>query len=910
MNETTQKQHEMTFYASSAESVLSELRSSTEGLSKAEVEKRLAEYGKNELAEGKKKSLLMKFAEQFKDFMILVLLAAAIISAVVSHEIVDSIIILLVVIINAIMGVFQEAKAEQAIEALKQMSTPNANVLRDGHTLSIKSDELVPGDIVLLEAGDVVPADIRLLEAASLKIEEAALTGESVPVEKQTDVLPAGDIGIGDRINMAFSNSNVTYGRGKGVVVNTGMSTEVGKIADMLAQADETETPLKNNLNDLGKFLTMAIIAIAVIMFIVGTVFNGTSFVDMLLTSISLAVAAIPEGLPAIVTIILALGTQVMAKRNSVIRKLPAVETLGSTDIIASDKTGTLTLNQMTVEKLYEDFQQKSAKSTIGTDNMALKIMNYANDTKIAQDGTLIGDPTETALVQFGIDQKFDVNECLINEPRVAELPFDSDRKLMSTIHQLSNGKYLVAVKGAPDVLIQRTTRVIIDGQEVAMTEKQRNEILFNNADMAKQALRVLSMGFKYLDELPQKLTSEVLENDLYFAGLVGMIDPERKEAAEAVRMAKEAGVRPIMITGDHKDTAEAIAVRLGIIHSGNSRAVLTGAELNEMSDEEFAKQVYNYSVYARVSPEHKVRIVKAWQKEGKVVAMTGDGVNDAPSLKQADIGIGMGITGTEVSKGASDMVLADDNFATIVVAVEEGRKVFSNIQKTVQYLLAANLGEVLTLFIATLFAWDTLLPIHLLWINLVTDTFPAIALGMEPAEKDLMSHKPRGRSSNLFSGGVFSSIIYQGILEGGITLFVYWFAIQNPAHTALNMPGLSAQALYNLQHADALTMCFATLGFMQLFHAFNVKSVKQSIFKVGPFRNKTFNWAILLSFALMGVIILVPGLNDIFRVAALNGVQWSVVAGASFSIIPIVEVVKFLQRKMSAEKVEEAVPE
>lgn len=910
MTESTKKQRSTEFYAEDAELVLTELQSSSEGLSSNEAKSRLDAYGKNELAEGKKKSLLMKFAEQFKDFMILVLLAAAIISAIVSHEIVDSIIILLVVIINAIMGVFQEAKAEQAIEALKQMSTPNATVLRDGHTLTIKSDELVPGDIVMLEAGDVVPADIRLLEAASLKIEEAALTGESVPVEKETGVLPAGDIGIGDRVNMAFSNSNVTYGRGKGVVVNTGMSTEVGKIADMLAQADETETPLKNNLNDLGKFLTIAIIAIAVIMFIVGTLINGTSFVDMLLTSISLAVAAIPEGLPAIVTIILALGTQVMAKRNSVIRKLPAVETLGSTDIIASDKTGTLTLNQMTVEKLYDEFQQKSAKSTIGTDNLTLKIMNYANDTKIAQDGTLIGDPTETALVQFGIDQHFDINQSLIREPRVGELPFDSDRKLMSTVHQLANGKYLVAVKGAPDILIQRASHVFVDGQEVFMSEKQRNEILFNNADMAKQALRVLAMGFKYLDELPSELTSEVLENELCFAGLVGMIDPERKEAAEAVRMTKAAGIRPIMITGDHKDTAEAIAVRLGIIHAGKSSAVLTGAELNEMSDEEFAKKVYNYSVYARVSPEHKVRIVKAWQQEGKVVAMTGDGVNDAPSLKQADIGIGMGITGTEVSKGASDMVLADDNFATIVVAVEEGRKVFSNIQKTVQYLLAANLGEVLTLFIATLFAWDTLLPIHLLWINLVTDTFPAIALGMEPAEKDLMNHKPRGRSSNLFSGGVFSSIIYQGILEGGITLFVYWFAIQNPAHTALNMLELSTQALYQLQHADALTMCFATLGFMQLFHAFNVKSVKQSIFKVGAFRNKTFNWAILLSFALMGVIILVPGLNDIFRVASLNGVQWGVVAGSSFAIIPIVEVVKFFQRRIFTEKVEEAVTE
>lgn len=910
MTESVKKQSAIDFYAYSEARVLQDVQSSMVGLSGEEAQKRLQEYGKNELAEGKKKSILVKFFEQFKDFMILVLLAAAIISAIVSHEIVDSIIILLVVVINALMGVFQEAKAEQAIEALKQMSTPNANVLRDGHTLSIKSDELVPGDVVLLEAGDVVPADIRLLEAASLKIEEAALTGESVPVGKETGVLPPGDIGIGDRINMAFSNSNVTYGRGKGVVVNTGMSTEVGKIADMLAQADETETPLKNNLNDLGKFLTMAIIAITVIMFIVGTLINGTSFVDMLLTSISLAVAAIPEGLPAIVTIILALGTQVMAKRNSVIRKLPAVETLGSTDIIASDKTGTLTLNQMTVEKVYDNFQQKDAKQKIGSDNLTLKIMNYANDTKIAQDGTLIGDPTETALVQFGIDQHFDLKERLEQEPRVAELPFDSDRKLMSTVHQLANGKYLVAVKGAPDVLIQRTNRAFADEQEIPLTEKQKQEILFNNTDMAKQALRVLAMGFKVLDDYPQELTSEILENELCFAGLVGMIDPERKEAAEAVWMAKEAGIRPIMITGDHRDTAEAIAVRLGIIHAGNSNAVLTGAELNEMSDEEFAKQVYNYSVYARVSPEHKVRIVKAWQQEGKVVAMTGDGVNDAPSLKQADIGIGMGITGTEVSKGASDMVLADDNFATIVVAVEEGRKVFSNIQKTVQYLLAANLGEVLTLFIATLFAWDTLLPIHLLWINLVTDTFPAIALGMEPAEKDLMSHKPRGRSSNLFSGGVFSSIIYQGILEGGITLFVYWFAIQNPAHTALNMPGLSAQALYQLQHADALTMCFATLGFMQLFHAFNVKSVKQSIFKVGPFQNKTFNWAILLSFALMGVIILVPGLNDIFRVASLNGMQWGVVATASFSIIPIVEVVKILQRKLSSEKIEEAVIE
>ncbi|MGM0216043.1 cation-translocating P-type ATPase [Enterococcus sp. AZ109] len=895
------KQATTEFYAKEPKAVLQEVQSSLEGLSSKEAQQRLADYGKNELTEGKKKSLLAKFLEQFKDFMILVLLAAAIISAIVSHEVVDSIIILLVVIINAIMGVFQESKAEQAIEALKEMSTPNANVLRDGHALSIKSDELVPGDIVLLEAGDVVPADLRLLEAASLKIEEAALTGESVPVEKELVVLPSGDIGIGDRVNMAFSNSNITYGRGKGVVVNTGMSTEVGKIADMLAKADETETPLKTNLNELGKFLTIAIIVIAIIMFIVGTVVNGTSFVDMLLTSISLAVAAIPEGLPAIVTIILALGTQVMAKRNSVIRKLPAVETLGSTDIIASDKTGTLTLNQMTVEKMYYDNRQINAVAEVDHENMALRIMNYANDTKRSQDGSLIGDPTETAMVQYGLDHQFDVTEMLKSEPRVAELPFDSERKLMSTIHQLADGTYLVAVKGAPDVLLQRTTKVLINQQEVPMGNKQKEEILWNNTDLAKQALRVLAMGYKVITEIPATLTSEDLENNLVFAGLVGMIDPERKEAAEAVRMAKSAGIRPIMITGDHKDTAEAIAARLGIVTAGDSSAVLTGAELNELSDEEFSKAVHNYSVYARVSPEHKVRIVKAWQQEGKVVAMTGDGVNDAPSLKQADIGIGMGITGTEVSKGASDMVLADDNFATIVVAVEEGRKVFSNIQKTVQYLLAANLGEVLTLFIATLLGWDTLLPIHLLWINLVTDTFPAIALGMEPAEKDLMKHKPRGRNSNLFSGGVFSSIVYQGILEGGITLFVYWFAIRYPDHTAINMPELTTQALYNLQHADALTMCFATLGFMQLFHAFNVKSIKQSIFKVGPFRNKTFNWAILLSFALMGVILVVPGLNDIFRVASLNFHQWATVGIASFSIVPIVECVKFVQRKIES---------
>ncbi|MCQ9209180.1 cation-translocating P-type ATPase [Granulicatella seriolae] len=884
------------FYSQTEDEVFNLLETKSEGLSEIEVNDRLELYGTNELEGTKKKSLLQKFFEQFKDLMILILLVAAGVSAMVPNaeghrEWVDALIILSVVIINAVMGVIQEAKAEQAIEALREMSTPNANVFRNGHSLSVSSTELVPGDLVLLEAGDVVPADIRLIEASSLKIEEAALTGESVPVEKEVTILKGKDIGIGDRINMAYSNSNVTYGRGKGIVVNTGMSTEVGKIAGMLANTNETETPLKRNLNQLGKFLTFSILIIAVIMFFVGTVINGRDWVEMLLTSISLAVAAIPEGLPAIVTIILALGTQVMAKRNAMIRKLPAVETLGATDIIASDKTGTLTLNQMTVEKLYFDDFQHDAKDTISTDNMAIKIMNYANDTRIGQEGNLMGDPTETALIQFGRDKGFNILEEIVEEPRVADLPFDSDRKLMSTIHQLKDGRLLVAVKGAPDVLLDRTNEILLNNHVTVMTADVKQSILQNNTNMAKQALRVLGMAYKYIETIPEKLNSEDLENNLIFAGLVGMIDPERAEAADAVRVAKEAGIRPIMITGDHRDTAEAIAERLGIIRPGDDSAILTGTELNQLTDKELAKNISKYSVYARVSPEHKVRIVKAWQNEGKVVAMTGDGVNDAPSLKQADIGVGMGITGTEVSKGASDMVLADDNFATIVVAVEEGRKVFSNIQKAIQYLMAANLGEVLTLFIATLLGWGTLLPIHLLWINLVTDTFPAIALGLEPTEKDLMSQKPRGKNSNFFSGGVMSSIIYQGILEAATVLFVYWSAIQWPVHEA-----------YDLIHADALTMAFATLGLMQLFHAFNVKSVYQSIFKVGAFKNKSFNWAILLSFVLMMGIILIPGLNDIFKVTSLNWYQWAIVSAAAFAIIPVVEIVKAVQRAVGKE--------
>ena len=887
MSEEKKKQLQEAFYAQTSSEVLEKMETTEKGLSGKDEAERLASYGRNELDEGSKKSLFSKFIDQFKDFMIMVLLAAALVSFFTGDK-VEAIMIIVVVVIMAIFGVVQEAKAEQAIDALKSMSTPNANAIRDGHVQTVKSTELVPGDVVTLEAGDVIPADIRLIEANSLKIEEAALTGESVPVEKEVVVLEGTDIGIGDRINMAYMNSNVTYGRGLGVVVGTGMSTEVGKIASMLAQSDETDTPLKQNLNSLGKTLTIAILGICVIMFGVGMMKGDHTWVEMLLTSVSLAVAAIPEGLPAIVTIILALGTQKMAKRNALVRKLPAVETLGSTDIICSDKTGTLTLNQMTVEKIFTNNQLVDAADATMRDSKTLKIMNYCNDTKFSSEGNLIGDPTETALVQFGLDKGFDVREKLEDEPRVEELPFDSVRKLMTTVHRIDNGRFMITTKGAPDELLKRCENYDLDGNVLSLDDAQRQLILKTNTALGQQALRVLAMAYRIVDTMPAIVSTEELEQGLTFSGLVGMIDPERKEAAEAVKVAKEAGIRPIMITGDHRDTAEAIAVRLGILKEGQHEAVITGSDLNELSDEEFARVVGQYSVYARVSPEHKVRIVKAWQNEGKVVAMTGDGVNDAPALKTADIGIGMGITGTEVSKGASDMVLADDNFSTIIVAVEEGRKVFSNIQKTVQYLLAANLGEVLTLFIATLVGWDTLLPVHLLWINVVTDTFPAIALGLEPAEKDVMAHSPRGRDSNFFSGGVMSSIIYQGILEAGITLGVYFFAISYPVHTGD----------YNAIHADALTMSYATLGLIQLFHAFNVKSVHQSLFKVGAFRNKFFNYAALLSFALLASTIVIPGFNDLFSVSHLDGYQWAVVFGSSFAIIPIVEIVKFVQRK------------
>ena len=876
-------------YLQSVEDVFKEVQSSPSGLSSQEAASRLEKYGANTLQEGKKKSLLEKFVDQFKDFMILVLLVAAVVSMFAHQgepDPTDAIIILAVVLLNAVLGVFQESKAEEAIEALKKMASPVASVLRDGHVEHIKGEDIVVGDVVILEAGDVVPADMRLFEVNTVKIEESALTGESVPVDKDL-VIPAGDeVGIGDRTNMAFSSTNVTYGRAVGVVTSTGMNTEVGKIANMLANTEEGKTPLQENQDALGKWLTIMILVIAVIIFVVGML-RGNEWTHMLLTAIAIAVAAIPEGLPAISTIILALGTQKMAQRNALVRKLPAVETLGGVEIICSDKTGTLTLNQMTVEKMVYNNEIHDASEEISKDNIALRVMNLANDTKISQDNSLLGDPTETAMVQYGLDKNYDVREELVNIPRIAEVPFDSTRKLMTTIHQLEDGKYLVATKGAPDMLLDRVTKIEKHGEVSVFTEDDRTTLMKLNKEMATQALRVLAMAYKVIDTLPEIVDTNSIEHDLIFAGLVGMIDPERKEAAAAIKVAQSAGIRTIMITGDHRDTAQAIAKRLGILRPDQEDGVLTGGELNDISDEELERTVETYSVYARVSPEHKVRIVKAWKKNGKVVSMTGDGVNDAPSLKQADIGVGMGITGTEVSKGASDMVLADDNFETIVVAVEEGRKVFANIQKAVQYLLSANFGEVMTMFVATMAGWSILEPIHILWINLVTDVFPAIALGLEEAEADIMNHPPRGKGSNFLSNGVLPSIFYQGFFEGGITLFVFWYA----THIA------------NWGNPVGETMAFATLGLIQLFHAFNVKSVYKSLGTVGAFKNKLFNYAILVSAVMLLSVMVIPGLTTVFDVAILTAEQWLFVVGAAFSIVPIVEIAKAIMRAMGMDK-------
>lgn len=870
------------FYRQTTLQVLERLHATPQGLLTTEAMERLQKNGPNELPQGKKVTLLQRIIAQFKDLMILILIVAAF-----AGELSDTIIILLVVVLNAAFGVFQETKAENAIDALQKMSTPTTRVRRDGQIAQLSSKELVVGDVILLEAGDIIPADVRFLKTQNVKVEEAALTGESVAVTKDEAVIDAESAALGDQHNMGFMNTSMTAGTAEAVVVATaGKDTEVGKIAQMLNSAEPTVTPLQRNITHLSKILSVLVLAIAVIIFALGMLTKRETPLDMLLTAISLAVAAIPEGLPAIVTITLALGTQAMAKRHALIRKLQAVETLGATEIIASDKTGTLTKNQMTIEQLMLNGQVTAAPDfKIDADSPLTKAMILANDAERGSQKELLGDPTETALWQFYIDKGLDIDEFRQRYPRLNSWPFDSERKLMSVA--VNDKQPTLYLKGAVDELLTRADR-ILDGEQVReMTAADREQILKNNHQLAKQALRVLGYAYRPLTDAESQSTDPAaVEQSLIFIGLSGMIDPPRPEVKAAIQEAKEAGIRPLMITGDHKTTARAIAERLGIIEPGDEAGAITGQELNELSDQELKDQVAQYSVYARVAPEHKVRIVKAWQSHDKVVAMTGDGVNDAPALKTADIGVGMGITGTEVSKNAADVVLADDNFATIIAAVKEGRKVFANIQKAIQYLLSANLGEVLTLLIMTMMNWSILAPVQILWINLVTDTFPAIALGVEPAEGDVMKHQPRGNQGSFLAHGVGFNIIYQGILEGLLTLGVYALGILYPVHQGSE-----------LIHADALTMAYITLGLIQLLHACNCKSLQGTIFKTGEFRNRYFNWAILSSTLLLAGTIFIPTLNPIFHTTELDLAQWGIVIAAGLLMVLIVEIVKAVQR-------------
>ena len=881
---------ETKFFNLTVEETLRKLHTSTNGLSSKEVLTRREKDGSNVLETKKHSTLLEKFVAQFKDLMIIILMIAALIS-MLAGEVSDSIIIFIVVFLNAVFGVFQETKAENAIDSLKEMTTPFSRVKRDGIVSQIKSTELVSGDVILLEAGDIVPADARIISQNALRAEEAALTGESVPVSKDLRPLTDENPPLGERSNMLFMNTVIANGTAEAVVVATGMKTEVGHVAKMLDSAENSVTPLQKNIAHLSKVLTVLILIIAVVIFVFGALTKRESILDMLLTSISLAVAAIPEGLPAIVTITLALGTQAMSKKNALVRKLPAVETLGTCEIICSDKTGTLTQNKMRVEQFYAnqtlqkalDFDKKNAP------NLQLAMI-LANDAKESENGP-IGDPTETALLDFFLENgsSAEIQKIQHDYPRIASLPFDSNRKLMSAVVEHENEKILFT-KGAVDELLKRVTKIEENGDVRPINASDKQRILEMNKQLALQALRVLGYAYRPLNELFE-LTSENYEKDLIFTGMTGMIDPQRPEVENAVFEAKNAGIKTIMITGDHKETARAIAIRLGIIAESDLNGVITGSELDELSDAELQKNIKKYSVYARVAPEHKVRIVKAWQARGKIVAMTGDGVNDAPALKQADIGVGMGITGTEASKNAADIVLADDNFATIIVAVKEGRKVFANIQKAVQYLLSANLGEVLTLFMMTMLNWSIFAPVQILWINLVTDTFPAIALGIEKSEKNVMTQKPRGSKSNFLSNGVGFAIIYQGLLEGLLTLGVYLWAVTFPVHSG-------SAAI----HADALTMAYATLGMIQLFHAFNSKSIHGTIFNKQTFENKFFNLAVLVSAVLLAATIFIPGLNPIFHVSSLSWMQWSIVLMAGVLMIVIVETVKlFTRQKISA---------
>lgn len=861
-----------------------------QGLNDTKVEERLEKFGYNEIQEKKRKTLAEMFFEQFKDFMVIILLIAAVISFI-SHERADAIIILAIVVLNAILGVVQESRAEKSLEALKKLSAPNAKVRRNARVAVVPAKELVPGDIIYLEAGDFVPADARLIEAANLKVEESALTGESVPVEKNAEKINEKNIPLGDRKNMVASGSVVTYGRGSAIVVATGMDTEVGKIAGMILAGEEAATPLQQKLARLGKVLGIIALAICAVIFGLGVV-QGRDIFDMFLTAVSLAVAAIPEGLPAIVTIVLAVGVQRMVKKHAIIRKLPAVETLGSASVICSDKTGTLTQNKMTVVELAAAYKTWDLNSEINAEDKAvvsiiLEMAALCNDSKLERvddEWDAVGDPTETALVIAAAKQGKNKHQLEEAMPRVKEVPFDSDRKLMTTIHKIEEG-YRVITKGAPDVLLDRCTSVWISEDIVNKDEQQIRSIEKANSSMADKALRVLGVAFKDIKTLPGEINTDTVENNLTFVGLIGMIDPPREEATEAVHLCKKAGIKPVMITGDHKATAVAIAKKLGILQ--NDSEAITGAELDELDQEFLNQHVDRYSVYARVSPEHKVKIVKAWQSKGQIVAMTGDGVNDAPALKSANIGCAMGITGTDVAKGAAHMVLTDDNFATIVEAVREGRGIFENIQKSIQFLLSCNIGEIITLFIAMLLNWDSpLLPIHILWVNLVTDSLPALALGIEPVEKDIMNRPPRDPDKGIFANGLATIIGLQGIMIGGLTLAAF----------AIGQRVLSAGAGAEESLVIGRTMAFATLAISQLVHAFNVRS-HNSLFKVGLFTNRFMVGAFVLSFLLQLSVITVPVLSSIFKVTMLNGSQWLVVIGLSVAPLIFVEAGKAIRK-------------
>ena len=889
------------------------------GLSAEQVKKNQEKYGLNELKQAKKKSIFIRFLEQFKDFMIIVLIIAAIVSGVIGYMkgegITDSIIIMIVVIVNAIIGVAQENKAEKSLEALQKMSQHSTKVLRDGNVKVIEAKALVPGDIVILDTGDYVPADIRLIEAVNLKVQEASLTGESVPVEKFTSEIEADKVGIGDRTNMVFSSSLITYGRGKGIVVETGMETEVGKIAGILSSTVKADTPLQTKLNKLGKTLGSVALVICAIIFVIGILY-GKDPIDMFMTAVSLAVAAIPEGLAAVSTIVLAIGVQRMVKKHAIVKKLPAVETLGSATVICSDKTGTLTQNKMTVKKIFYNNKLMSIED-INTIDSELEKLIYTsmlcNDTKVAADRTLTGDPTETALVDMGFTLDFNPAN-FETHPRVKEIPFDSDRKLMTTVNKVE-GKYIVYTKGGIDELLARCSRYIINGEIKQNLSEYINEIEKNNEGMAQDALRVLAMAYKELDREPTDEELKTIESDLIFIGMVGMIDPPRDEVKIAVEKCKKAGIKTVMITGDHKVTAIAIAKELGILE--NESEAITGAQLEEMSQEELEKNVRNYSVYARVSPEHKVRIVKAWQANGEIVAMTGDGVNDAPALKTADIGCAMGIVGTDVAKEAADVILTDDNFATIVSSVEEGRRIYDNILKAIQFLLSSNVGEIVVLFLTILITpWisstfgidigliEILLPIHILWINLVTDSLPALALAVDPAEDDIMERKPIKSGKSIFTRGMSWRIVYQGFMIGLITLAAFLIGLATPVE---ELPEVyhNGMLLTNEEVRVEIgqTMAFTVLALSELVHVFNIRNNKKSIFKTHLFNNKMLLLAIFVSAMLMFVILFVPALRNIFSIPVLP-VQ-NILETAVLVILPIiiVEIFKFLKINTSKDE-------